>query len=62
MLWDVDENASKANAVADENATDTRSNDKFYVQPNFYVGPYTGPTHARRFLVVKEGIRSSYCL
>lgn len=62
MLWEVDGHASKANAVADEEITDTLSNSDFYVLPNFYEGPYTGPTQARRFLVVQEGIRSSCCL
>lgn len=62
MLWEVDEHASKANAVADEETTDTLSNGAIYVMPNDYEDPYTGPTQARRFLVVREGIRSSYCL
>jgi len=61
MLWDADGQNSPVNAVADD---DDDLDDERDLRPlsNMWMGPYSGPTTIRRFLVVHEGVRSSYCL
>lgn len=67
MLWSVHDETLEAEAVADSEE-DERWHEHWLqyekIRPlsNNYMGPYTGPTTARRFLVVHQGIRSSYCL
>ena len=62
MLWNVEEINKEAQVIADDQPSieDERTARMGY--ENVYTGPYTGPTTVRRFLVVHEGIRSSYCL
>lgn len=61
MLWDVKQ-ASMLNLPADEEPSIQEDMDRRNLSSNLYMGPYTGPTTVRRFLVVREGIRSCYCL
>lgn len=61
MLWDTGIEAPRAHAVADNDFMDEVEGGMRIISNN-WTGPYTGPTRIRRFLVVREGIRSSYCL
>jgi hypothetical protein len=62
MLWDVNALRRDLQEIADEDPTFHVNRRSFMAMENSYSGPYTGPETVRRFVVVAEGVRSSYCL
>jgi hypothetical protein len=62
MLWDVNALRRDLQEIADEDPTVHANRCTFMSLEGSYSGPYTGPETVRRFVVVAEGIRSSYCL
>lgn len=62
MLWTVEGIVVGTPVVADDESSIEEDRHSRMMYANVYTGPYTGPTTVRRFLVVHEGVRSSYCL
>jgi hypothetical protein len=62
ILWDVNALRRDLQEIADEDPTIHANRRAFMTMENSYSGPYTGPETVRRFVVVAEGVRSSYCL
>ncbi|KAL4861234.1 hypothetical protein BDV12DRAFT_204224 [Aspergillus spectabilis] len=62
ILWDADGMSEELREVVDEEPAVDAARRKFTMIENTYSGPYTGPRTVRRFVVVAQGVRSSYCL
>ena len=71
LLGGTHANATRVNTIADTAATDDddlsaietrRSGMVVQAMPNSLRSAYAGAILVRRFLVVHEGVRSSYCL
>ncbi|KAL2828809.1 hypothetical protein BJY01DRAFT_255254 [Aspergillus pseudoustus] len=62
MLWDVHALGRDFQEVVDDDPTVYTNRRTLMTIESAYSGPYTGPGTVRRFVVVAEGVRSSYCL
>ncbi|MCJ1280515.1 hypothetical protein MMC21_008344 [Puttea exsequens] len=62
ILWPIPRPTPSAHTIADTDEAADEARRQRALFANNYIGPYTGRTTIRRFLVVHEGIRSSYCL
>ncbi|KAL2818056.1 hypothetical protein BJX63DRAFT_82899 [Aspergillus granulosus] len=62
ILWDVSALRRDLQEIAEEDPTVHINRREFMTMESAYTGPYTGPETVRRFVVVAQGVRSSYCL
>jgi hypothetical protein len=62
MLWDVIALGRDLQEVTDDDPTVHANRRALMTIESAYSGPYTGPDTVRRFVVVAQGVRSSYCL
>ncbi|KAL3461155.1 hypothetical protein BJX64DRAFT_261409 [Aspergillus heterothallicus] len=62
MLWDVSALRTDLQEIAEEDPSVYADRRAFATIENNYTGPYTGPGTVRRFVVVAQSARSSYCL
>ena len=60
LLWDASQADLNLDVDVDPNLEEER--ELRGMLSNNWMSPFIGPTTVRRFLVVREGIRSSYCL
>lgn len=62
MLWNIDRIRPDLREVVDDDPTIRITRNRFRGAESNYSGPYTGPESVRHFVVIAQGIRSSFCM